>query len=98
MFLITKKYARTFSEEVLTFLVYNHNSLIRRKLGNVDMQLQENKAINLALATPKINGVLIKPGETFSFWKLVGHCNTNLSLKHRQNPVTSCYAFNRMWR
>ncbi len=44
---------------------------MRRKLGNTD-QLQENKVINLSLATPKVSGILIKPGETFSFWHLVG--------------------------
>lgn len=42
-------------------LIKKSNSLIRRRLGNVDMQLQENKAINLSLATPKINHILIKP-------------------------------------
>lgn len=47
---------------------------MRRKLGNVNMELQENKAINLALSAPKISGIIIKPGETFSFWKLVGRC------------------------
>lgn len=68
------KYACEKSEEKLPVLLYTHNSLIRRKLGNVDIQLQENKATNLKLSSPKINGVLIKPGETFSFWKLVGPC------------------------
>lgn len=34
--------------------------------------LQDNKAVNLALAAPKINGILIRPDETFSFWHLVG--------------------------
>jgi len=58
----------------LTILVYKHTSLIRRKLGDVNMQLQENKAVNLGLAVPKINGIIIKPGEIFSFWKLVGSC------------------------
>ncbi|MBR1917578.1 MAG: VanW family protein [Bacteroidaceae bacterium] len=53
-------------------LVYQHNSLIRRRLGNVNMQLQENKAVNLALAVGHINGLLIRPGETFSVWKMVG--------------------------
>ena len=52
--------------------VYRHNSLIRRRLGNVNMQLQENKATNLALAVKHIDGLLIHPGETFSVWKLVG--------------------------
>lgn len=61
-------------EEKLPFTIYKHNSLIRRKLGNVNMELQENKAKNLALAAPKINGIMIKPGETFSFWHLVGRC------------------------
>lgn len=56
----------------LPVCVYRHASLIRRRLGQVDMQLQENKAVNLALAAPMVNGVLIRPGETFSFWQLVG--------------------------
>lgn len=55
-------------------LIYSHNSLIRRQLGNVDMRLQENKATNLALAAPRVDRVLIRPGETFSFWRLVGKC------------------------
>lgn len=58
--------------EPLPILVYSHNSLIRRRLGNVNMELQENKAINLALAAPKVTNVLIRPGQTFSFWRLVG--------------------------
>lgn len=36
------------------------------------MQLQRNKVTNLRIAIQKINGVLIRPGETFSFCKLVG--------------------------
>lgn len=58
----------------LQSLIYKHKSLIRRALGNVDMTLQENKAVNLSLAAPLVNGILIKPGEIFSFWRLVGNC------------------------
>ena len=65
-------FARERREKYLPVLVYRHGSLIRRRLGNVNMQLQENKAVNLSLAAPKISGVVIKPGQTFSFWKLVG--------------------------
>ena len=36
------------------------------------MTLQENKAVNLSIAAPCLSGVVIRPGETFSFWKLVG--------------------------
>lgn len=56
----------------LPVLIYSHNSLIRRTLGNTQLHLQENKAVNLSLAAPKINRILIHPGEVFSFWKLVG--------------------------
>lgn len=59
-------------EAPLPALVCRHNSLIRRTLGRVDPVLQDNKAVNLALAAPKITGILIRPGETFSFWHLVG--------------------------
>ena len=68
------KFAKEKIMDKLPIVVYKHNSLIRRKLGNVNMQLQENKAKNLSLAAPKISGIIIKPGETFSFWSLVGRC------------------------
>ena len=67
--------------EPLPIVIYKHNSLIRRKLGNVDLQLQENKAVNLGLAAPKISGIIIKPGETFSLWKLVGSCTKRKGYK-----------------
>ncbi|MDE7413042.1 MAG: VanW family protein [Muribaculaceae bacterium] len=66
------KFAHTKSETPLPVQIYKHNSLIRRKLGNTELELQENKAVNLALSTPKVNGIIIRPGETFSFWRLVG--------------------------
>ena len=65
-------FAREREESPLPVLVYKHNSLIRRRLGNVNMQLQENKATNLALAVTHIDGLVIRPGETFSVWKLIG--------------------------
>lgn len=71
-FLNKTRFARERTEEPLPTLVYQHNSLIRRRLGNVNMQLQENKANNLALAVKHINGLLIRPGETFSVWKMIG--------------------------
>ena len=66
------QFARERTEASLPVIIYQHNSLIRRRLGNVDMQLQENKATNLALAVSHIDGLIIKPGDTFSVWNLVG--------------------------
>lgn len=54
-------------------IVKSHSSLILRRLEGVDMALQENKAVNLRLASEKISGIVIRPGETFSFWRTVGH-------------------------
>ena len=34
--------------------------------------LQENKAVNIELACACLNGLIIHPGEVFSFWRLVG--------------------------
>ena len=65
----------------LPVLVYKHNSLIRRKLGNVNMDLQENKAVNLSIAAPLVSGILIRPGEVFSFWRLVGSCTKEKGYK-----------------
>jgi glycerol-3-phosphate dehydrogenase len=45
------------------------------------MQLQENKAVNLALAVKHIDGLLIRPGETFSVWKLIGRTTESRGYK-----------------
>jgi len=73
-FINRNTYANTFETQKLPINIYEHKSLIRRRLGNVDMILQENKAINLSLAAPRVNGIIIKPQEVFSFWRLVGKC------------------------
>ncbi len=66
------RFARTRHSERLPVVCHKHQSLLRRRLGSTDPQLQENKIINLRIAKDQIDGVLIRPGETFSFWKLVG--------------------------
>lgn len=53
-------------------VVFEHRSVILRKLAGVDMQLQENKRRNLELAVEHLDGVVIRPRETFSIWKNVG--------------------------
>lgn len=68
-----KTFAVQKSDEPLSEVIYEHSSLIRRTLGNVNKTLQENKATNLAISAPLVNKIIIKPGETFSFWTLVGN-------------------------
>ena len=69
----TGKYATTRDQSVtFTHSCKKHQSLLRRVLGNSDPQLQENKIKNLKIATSEMDGIVIKPGEIFSFWKIVG--------------------------
>ena len=56
----------------LPAVVKSHSSVLLRRLNGVDMKLQENKVQNITLACEKINGMRVKPGETFSFWRSVG--------------------------
>lgn len=80
-FINKTRFAKERKDTPLPVLVYNHNSLIRRRLGNVNMQLQENKAKNLALAVTHINGLIIHPGETFSVWKMIGRTSKRKGYK-----------------
>lgn len=54
------------------FIIFSHQTPLIRKLRNVDMWLQYNKVTNLKIAVRKLNGLVINPGETFSFWRLIG--------------------------
>ena len=74
-------FARERSGSLLPVVIHQHSSLIRRRLGGVDMRLQENKATNLAIAVAAIDGILIRPGEVFSVWRLVGRTNRQKGYK-----------------
>lgn len=43
-----------------------------RHLRGEEMVLQENKVVNLRLAVARLNGLVLAPGETFSYWRLIG--------------------------
>ncbi len=73
---VSGRFAAQKSESDLKFICKRHQSLLRRRLGNSDPQLQENKIENLKIACPTIDGVIIRPGETFSFWRLVGKASS----------------------
>lgn len=66
------KFAKRRDFNKLPYRVKKHQSVLIRKLGDSDVQLQLNKVENLKLAIKKIDGIIIKPGEVFSFCKTVG--------------------------
>lgn len=67
-----RKIARTHSNEALPYIIKSHSSILLRKLYGVDMKLQENKVKNIELACKKVNGIIIHPGEIFSYWMTIG--------------------------
>lgn len=65
-------FAKDRSSKKPTFVHFHHETVLLRQLKDVDMQYQYNKIINLMLAADKLDGVVVHPGQIFSYWKLIG--------------------------
>lgn len=68
-----KYFARNFQEEPLPYLYFDHKTILLRRLKDVDMWMQQNKIVNLRIAAKQLNGVILRPGEVFSYWRLIGN-------------------------
>lgn len=66
------KIAKTKQEERLPNIVSSRNSNLIKRAKGIDIRTQEGKATNIKIAGSKINGIIIHPGEVFSFWQTVG--------------------------
>ena len=75
------KFAVKRSCESLPYLQFTHRTPLLRKLRDVDLELQYNKVTNLKLAAAKVDGVTVYPGQTFSFWYLVGKTSAKKGYK-----------------
>ncbi len=67
-------WARDHVDADLPVRVKQHGSLLMRELSAEEMVLQRGKVVNLRLASARTDGLLVRPGETFSFNKVVGSC------------------------
>ena len=65
-------FARAVAVDDLPVVLIRHASVLRRRLRDLDPRLQETKIVNLRLAAATIDGLLLRPGEIFSFWDRVG--------------------------
>ena len=66
------KFAKTIQKEKLPVIVKSHSSHLIKKGKGIDPVLQQNKAVNIDIAGSTMNGMVVHPGETFSFWQTVG--------------------------
>ena len=94
-FLSKEKIAKMRSKKELPNIVKRHSSVLIRKLVGVDLKLQENKVTNIMLACNKINGIIVHPGETFSYWSILGPAGKKQGYKKglviSRNGMTSDY-------
>lgn len=66
------RFARRRPEFPCPVLCFRHSTPLLRKLKDVDMWMQRNKVYNLRLAVERLDGVVLLPGETLSYWKCIG--------------------------
>ncbi len=67
-----KAYARTTKTGNLQYLHAQHQTPLDRQLVGVKQRLNENKKQNLAIASKALDGILLEPGQIFSYWRLIG--------------------------
>ena len=67
------RFARTRARrDALPHVAASHATPLLRRLRDVDMRYQYNKIVNLRLAVERLDGLLLRPGETMSYWRLIG--------------------------
>lgn len=71
-------YAKTRREDPLPVELYTSSCPMVNPDTGFDLIYQENKVHNLKLAAAPINGLLIRPGETFSFWMSARHADREI--------------------
>ena len=81
----------------LRFSYFSHKTLLRRKLRNVDMWMQENKIVNLKIAAKKVNGIVIHPGEVFSYLEAYRQANPKKRIPRRNDSAQRAVHL-RSWR
>lgn len=86
-----QQYAKKLNQNDFKYLYTEHTTPLIRKLKEVDMVLQYNKIINLKLAAKKLDGVVLYPGETFSYWKLIG--NPTKAKGYAEGMILICGSF-----
>lgn len=68
-------YASHRERKRLPHLLFETTCPMYNRETGFDMVYQENKVFNLKLAAATLDRLLIRPGETFSFWRLVRYAD-----------------------
>ncbi|MDD6606035.1 MAG: VanW family protein, partial [Oscillospiraceae bacterium] len=65
------RWAKERQGERLPCIQSAHATPLLRHLRGDQMEWQRNKVVNLKLAVARLDGLILHPGETFSYWKLI---------------------------
>lgn len=65
-------WAKERRKDRLPCVQFTHATPLMRQLRGEEMEWQRNKVTNLKLAVARLDGLVLHPGETFSYWKLIG--------------------------
>lgn len=74
-------YAKTIGSKELPHLVFETSQVMVNHNSGFDIRYQYNKVHNLKLAAATIHGLIIRPGETFSFWQRVRKADEKTAYK-----------------
>lgn len=66
------RWAKERTGERLPYLQFSHATPLLRQLRGNEIEWQKNKVVNLKLAVARLDGLILRPGETFSYWRLIG--------------------------
>lgn len=81
------RYAEERSEQQLPYLLFQTSWPLYSPKIRYDRIYQENRAFNLELAEKVVDQTVIRPGETFSFWRAVRFANREVP--YRDGPAVS---------
>lgn len=64
--------AEKLEQDPLKYRIFTHKTPLFRQLKDVDVWYHRNKIVNLRIAVQQLDGLLIRPGETMSYWRTIG--------------------------
>ncbi|RHV64089.1 vancomycin resistance protein [Clostridiaceae bacterium OM02-2AC] len=67
-----RQFASEHGQKNYPYVCFQHKSLLKRNLTKEEEVYQENKIMNLRLAVEKLDGIIVYPQETLSYWKTIG--------------------------
>ncbi|WP_423364192.1 VanW family protein [Mycoplasma sp. P36-A1] len=83
----TNKYSLAKDHIFFNNLVYECKTELINLESGYDIKYQHNKVHNLKIAAKAFNGLIIKPNETFSFWKVLSYYSKNEQFKEGLNVI-----------